>query len=1387
MRYLLVILLALPAWGAYTRAVPITLGAPSSTLTNFPVLLTVTADDFKLVANGGSVTSSSGYDIVFVTSNDGFGTKLAHEIVSWNGTTGAVTVWVKVPSLAAAGTTIYAFVGNSAVTTDQSDKATVWSGYRTALHMDDSAATTAIVDSSGGYTWALNTSTTSARTTTGKVGAGLSLSPSYWAATTTTLFPASGAWSASFWVNMADTSGYRYMIGVTSAVGGFGLRVGADGKLQALVDYTAVKGESTGTLPTRAWAHVYVSYSGTIPNSWCFYINGTASGCVDYNAATFTSVNTQLTRTGTGDLPSTAAYDEFRVMNSAASAAWATAEYANQNAPATWSTFGTWTSGSYSFGGTPPEPPSTLFSNAITIHEASGSTQASRPTTQLMFFARGEFPSGVYPKPRLNWETVPATWQTDVKSTWPDGSVMTAFVSFPVSLGASSYAMVDFVPDSNPCHLGNLATCQAAALDQSGMTGFLSGAWDAQIVGTANSITNTVSAKTMIGAGAWRYILRGPVVTRVIAEDMTTALAYDFGWEWSGSAWITPSSATYKPVHPWFEATFYAGWAGVEVDAVVENPWVTKFQRQVFDLSVKTGSTPTTVYSSTAYPLRARQAAHYVGWSGTATGAIVVDRNLPYLVHSRLLPPYETNLTYPEASMSGWNITTNLADDNQNRKDPNNCTAPATDSAAYCGIWERRMGNSGGRQEIAFTPGIYMAALFSFQDPAHSVATKIAAYNNMLRQADIAATEPLHYRESDTTYRSSGAYGERYYFLSSADGTPAFGRMLSLNARPTGHVGEDETEGTQAAQDKIVPTCASGQPCESVKNGSYYNWLIDSGNHMGSQFAIPYLLSGRHYYLATLQQSVSYLLGAANHQMDGNGFRADSLGIRYDPGASIRGPAWSLRETMLAYMLSPDGVERSYFAEKIKNNDAAYEGLFNITAGNYYTGGSCNPTGFVETSSVSASGITAEMFDFGINRYAQSTTTPPTFTVNGSAKTVGILGVDSGKDYYYTPGGTYFLADAATPMLAAPYSVAIGYSRYTTPASAWCHGRGVLAGGLPNGIGILSPMGDLDSAVYGWSSALASSHGWQQNYMGLVFGWFRQTKALAAPVSTAFDFAGARYGRFAAELVMHPDSVMYAAGWYNWPMRGPEVLDTWAKWSAKFGWTAGTLMNSVNSTDLTIGIQQVGPQRVPGLVSAAPSLYYDIDGERMLGCAIAHETPTAGQATITLCVGGRGQLGTAAASHTAGATISTANQGWKEVMAGHSYPNIHLSVLAVNDDISTDYGSGLRAYTMLRNSGYGHSGRGNEPEWAFAPRVEPRSVTVTGGTGTATLTYTSPTLAACRYAVATAMTDSSDADDTSDSGGSPSRSVTVSSLTAGTYQYRITCGTGRAIGSVVVQ
>jgi hypothetical protein len=110
----------------------------SSDLTNFPFLIEIQNDcNLKTAANGGGVENSSGWDIIFVDS-DGV-TQLDHEIEEYDGTTGDLTAWVRVPTLPYnSDKDIYMYYGKSDLTCDPSNPTGVWdSSYEAVYHLND--------------------------------------------------------------------------------------------------------------------------------------------------------------------------------------------------------------------------------------------------------------------------------------------------------------------------------------------------------------------------------------------------------------------------------------------------------------------------------------------------------------------------------------------------------------------------------------------------------------------------------------------------------------------------------------------------------------------------------------------------------------------------------------------------------------------------------------------------------------------------------------------------------------------------------------------------------------------------------------------------------------------------------------------------------------------------------------------------------------------------------------------------------------------------------------------------------------------------------------------------------------------------------------------------
>ena len=146
-----------------------------STQSNFTVLVSVTDPALKTVANGGHVANANGYDIGFYADSGG-NTKLKWEVEKYDGTSGNLIAWVKIPSVSSSSDTVfYLMYGNSSINTDQSDPPNTWdSNFKGVWHMADSAANTTIRESTVTGANGTNNANTSSKTATGQIGNALS-------------------------------------------------------------------------------------------------------------------------------------------------------------------------------------------------------------------------------------------------------------------------------------------------------------------------------------------------------------------------------------------------------------------------------------------------------------------------------------------------------------------------------------------------------------------------------------------------------------------------------------------------------------------------------------------------------------------------------------------------------------------------------------------------------------------------------------------------------------------------------------------------------------------------------------------------------------------------------------------------------------------------------------------------------------------------------------------------------------------------------------------------------------------------------------------------------------------------------------------------------------
>ena len=129
-KLLLLFCLAWPSWGAwsngYNFTATFTFGVhPSANLTAFPNLILGTYASLADIAHGGQVTHTvtlNGVTVpadLIITTDSGGTVLTSWDIISWDNTTGAIKLYVKADRLAASDTLLYAWVGNSSVTTYQ--------------------------------------------------------------------------------------------------------------------------------------------------------------------------------------------------------------------------------------------------------------------------------------------------------------------------------------------------------------------------------------------------------------------------------------------------------------------------------------------------------------------------------------------------------------------------------------------------------------------------------------------------------------------------------------------------------------------------------------------------------------------------------------------------------------------------------------------------------------------------------------------------------------------------------------------------------------------------------------------------------------------------------------------------------------------------------------------------------------------------------------------------------------------------------------------------------------------------------------------------------------------------------------------------------------------
>jgi hypothetical protein len=311
--------------------------------TNFPVLISVTNSSFATVAHSGYITSTgtqSGgvsvtipFDLYF--SSDAAGANpIPFEFESYNATTGAMVVWVQVPTLYYQfPTVIYCWYGNSSVSTQQNTgsyaPAKVYdTNYKAVIH---GSATS--IDSTGQVTITTTGSPTTLAGPNGQSGCQFP-NPSGGDATPNSYLTLgsgitlSGTFTYSFWIYLTDPNYYNTLLGDNNNNGD--VRFG--GGSFPCFPYVSGGFSLSSVISQNTWYKMDVVYNA---NAATVYGNGVSlSTATDSTSYTYLNLGTYYNY-GSYIAALDGAFADMRFSNTNRSTSWITAEYNNQKASST--------------------------------------------------------------------------------------------------------------------------------------------------------------------------------------------------------------------------------------------------------------------------------------------------------------------------------------------------------------------------------------------------------------------------------------------------------------------------------------------------------------------------------------------------------------------------------------------------------------------------------------------------------------------------------------------------------------------------------------------------------------------------------------------------------------------------------------------------------------------------------------------------------------------------------------------------------------------------------------------------------------------------------------------------------------------------------------------
>ena len=285
-------------------------------------------------------------------------TKLKWEVEKYDGVTGNLIAWVKIPSVSSSTDTVfYLMYGNSAINTDQSDPPNTWdSNFKGVWHMADSAANTTIKESTVTGANGINNANTSSKTATGQIGNALSYNGSTDGSFAAINLSATNIATLSFWMKWTtnandDHLAFEYTPNYNVNAGGFIADWNSSSYGGGKFEMGTGKGNFTYwtdlfTRPsTVTWhlVHLVFNRSGPInkvyiDGSLQTLTTGTRNGS---GLGNFSNSSLYFMSRAASALNAAGTLDEVRLSTVERNASWTATEYNNQSSPGTFITVGT--------------------------------------------------------------------------------------------------------------------------------------------------------------------------------------------------------------------------------------------------------------------------------------------------------------------------------------------------------------------------------------------------------------------------------------------------------------------------------------------------------------------------------------------------------------------------------------------------------------------------------------------------------------------------------------------------------------------------------------------------------------------------------------------------------------------------------------------------------------------------------------------------------------------------------------------------------------------------------------------------------------------------------------------------------------------------------------